>query len=702
MRYLRPLQAFVLGAVLLSIVACTQKGGGPTPTPSPTPPPSSSVTADAFLRFWEDGRYSEMYDLLASSAQAKISRQDFIDRYEAIAEEATITGVDSVFEPSLDPAAAELPFSVTISTAFFGDIAQTNTMRLVKESRGGHEDWRVLWDPSLIFSELDDRSLVHFFTHVPRRGAIYDRNGTPLALDGQVHVVGVVNELIDDKEALIPPLAEKLGIPEEKIRETLEAGLPPYYFLPLKTLPYGTPPEELQPFEAMEGVVVRPQFQRVYPQGTLAAHTIGYLAEVTAEQLEELAAEGYRPGDMVGAAGLEAYFQEELAGERGGTLATITPEGTISHVIKKIETKPGLDVHLALDVNVQRVAESALGDREGSIIVMDPIDNSVLAIASHPTLDPNDFVAGLSTEVYQRLASDPREPFFHRAVQATYPPGSTFKVVTMAAGLERGGFTTSSTLPCTPQWYGLGAENVKRNWQTVDRGPLTLAQGLMASCNPVFYEVALTLDLIDPEILPAFASAFGFGQPTGIVGLEEAQGVAPGPEWKMEQYGEPWYSGDSVNMGIGQGFLLVTPLQLANMYSAVARTGVLRTPLLVQRLASTDGATVQEFSAEEINPLPVSQATLDAIHEGLTLVIASPSGTAYSTFLGSSVAAAGKSGTAEDIIYQDHVFFVASAPRDDPSLVALVALDEGHSGSLEAGPMVRRVLEAYLTGATGG
>lgn len=701
LRYLRPWQALFLAVILLPVAACNQgNGGGPTPTP--TPMPSSSVTADAFLHFWEEGRYSEMYDLLAPSAQAKISRKKFIERYEAIAEEATITSVSTVFEPSPDPTAAELSFSVTISTSFFGDITQTNKMGLISESQDDQRRWGILWEPSLIFSELDDRSLVHFFTDVPQRGAIYDRNGGRLALDGQVQVIGVVKELIDDKEALIPSLAEKLEMPEEKIRETLEADLPSYYFLPLKTMPYGTSSEELQPFYAMEGVVVRPQFQRVYPQGTLAAHTIGYLSEVTAEQLEELAGQGYRPGDLVGAAGLEAYFQEELAGERGGTLATITPEGTISRVIKKKEAKPGLDIHLTLDVDVQREAEVALGDREGSIIVMDPIDNSVLAIASHPTLDPNDFVNGLSAEAYQRLVSDPREPFFHRAAQATYPPGSTFKVVTMAAGLERGGYTTASTIPCTPAWYGLGAENVKHNWQTVDRGPLTLAQGLMASCNPVFYEVALTLDLTDPEILPSFASAFGFGQPTGTVGLDEAQGVAPGPTWKAEQYGEPWYSGDSVNMGIGQGFLLVTPLQLTNMYSAVARTGVLRTPLLVQRLASADGTTVEEFTAEEINPLPVSQATLDAIHQGLTLVIADPGGTAYSTFLGSSVAAAGKSGTAEDIIYQDHVFFVAYAPRDDPSIVALVALDEGQSGSLEAGPMVRRVMEAYLTGATGG
>jgi penicillin-binding protein 2 len=675
--------------------ACAQEEEAP---PSPTPTPSSSSVAEEFFGLWQEGSYSEMYDLLASSAQAEISRQDFVARYQAIAEEASISGVSYLFQPSPDPDASELPFSVTISTAFFGDIAQMNTMKLVKEGQDSQERWRILWSPSLIFRELTGSSLVHFFTDVPQRGAIYDRNGIPLALDGRVHVVGAVPGLIKDKEALISTLAEKLEMEEEKIQEEVEADVPSYYFIPLKTLPYGTPDEVIQPFYQIEGVVVRSQLQRAYPQGSLAGHTLGYLMEVSQEQLEELAGEGYRAGDMVGAAGLEAYFQEELAGQRGGTLAIITPEGTISHVLAKKEASPGRDIHLTIDVNVQREAEAALGDRAGSIVVMDPVDNSILAIASHPTINPNDFIDGLSAEVFQQLASDPREPFFHRAVLATTAPGSTFKVVTMAAGLEKGGYTASSTLPCSPVWYGLGSENPMPNWQSVDRGPLTLGQGLMASCNTVFYEVGLTLDHTDPEILPSFAAAFGFGRTSGLIGLEEAEGVAAGPAWKLEQWEEPWYSGDSVNMSIGQGFLLITPLQLANMYSTIAVSGILRTPLLVQRIASADGVVSQEFAVAEINPLPASQATLQAIRDGLTLVIADPGGTAYSTFLGSSVAAAGKSGTAEDIVFQDHVFFVAYAPRDNPAIVVLVALDEGQSGSLEAGPMVRHVLEAHLAG----
>lgn len=690
------LAVFLLPATL-AFAACTAEEGAP---PSPTPTPSSSSVAEEFLALWQEGRYSQMYDLLAASAQAEISREDFVARYQAIAEEATISGVSYLFEASPDADATELPFSVTISTAFFGDIAQVNTMDLVKEGEGSQERWRILWSPSLIFRELTGASLVHFFTDVPQRGAIYDRHGNPLALDGRVHVVGAVPGLIKDKEALISTLAERLEMAEEKIREKVEADVPSYYFIPLKTLPYGTPDEAVQPFREMsdEGVVVRSQLERAYPYGSLAGHTLGYLMEVSEEQLEELAGQGYRAGDMVGAAGLEAYFQEELAGQRGGTLAIITPEGTISHALAKKESTPGRDIHLTIDIDVQRKAEEALGDREGSIVVMNPVDNSILAIASHPTIDPNDFIDGLSAEVFQSLTSDPRQPFFHRAVLATTAPGSTFKVVTMAAGLEKGGYSASSTLSCSPVWYGLGPETPMPNWQSVDRGPLTMGQGLMASCNTVFYEVGLTLDGIDAEILPSFAAAFGFGKPSGVVGLEEAQGVAAGPAWKQEQVGEPWYSGDSVNMSIGQGFLLTTPLQLANMYSTIAGSGILRTPLLVQRIASADGVVSQDFTAAEINPLPASQATLQAIRDGLTLVIADPGGTAYSTFLGSSVAAAGKSGTAEDIIFQDHVFFVAYAPRDYPTIVVLVALDEGQSGSLEAGPMVRRVLEAYLTG----
>jgi penicillin-binding protein 2 len=652
-----------------------------------------------------------MYDLISVAAQGEIDKVTFVDRYEAIVEEATITGIDYEMGTLVSADGDEMPVTITISTSFFGDIVQENTIPLVKDtvtlatspgdSPESREEWRVSWSPSLIFGELDDRSLVHFFPRVPRRGSIFDRNGVELALDGEVSAIGIVPDLITDPEATISVLTTILGLPESEVRALVETDLPSYYFVPVMTLPFGTPQEEVQKLRDLVdlGVLVQENTLRIYPQGSLAAHLLGYVAEVTADQLEELSARGYEAGDLIGAFGLERQSDALLAGERGATLATITPEGTVGSTIAERAAKPGNDIYLSIDIDVQRATETLLGERVGSAVVMDPRDNSVLALASYPRFDPNAFIRGLTVAEFDSIIDDERKPLLHRPLLATYPPGSTFKVVTMAAGLEQGGFSTGSTIQCSPVWTGLGPDFPKNNWQTVDRGFLTPAEGLMASCNPVFYEMALELDHVDPDILPEFARAFGFGQPTGIDSLDEAPGVAPGPQWKEEALGEPWFSGDSVNMGIGQGFLAVTPLQITNMYSAIASDGVLRAPLLIQRTVVPGTSSAQEFTAAEINQLPISASTLEAIRHGLTLVTQSPGGTSYSVFTGANLDTAGKSGTAEDLAFgADHVFFVAYANRAAPSIVALVALEEGESGSREAGPIVRGILESYLNG----
>ena len=222
----------------------------------------------------------------------------------------------------------------------------------------------------------------------------------------------------------------------------------------------------------------------------------------------------------------------------------------------------------------------------------------------------------------------------------------------------------------------------------------------MASCNPVFFELAKGADEHDEYALPNMARSFGYGQPTGIKGLEEAAGIVPDPKWKEENIGEPWYRGDAVNMGIGQGYVTATPLQIANAYSVVASGAGLRKPLLVRKITELGGVLSQDFTAEQVGPLPFSQDTLGAIREGLGLVIHSSGGTSAAQWAGSSVDAAGKSGTAEDIGFgSDHVFFVAYANRGEPTALVLAALETGESGSREAAPMVRRILEAYIGGA---
>ena len=713
-----------LAALALLAAACGGGGaeGGPTEAPD-----SPEDAAKRFLSLWTEDKFAEMYSLLSAESRTTVDEQKFVDRYTAIKEEARIDEIE--YELGVEPSAQQLatpesvekdseagesddvPFTVTFHTSFFGDITQENAIPLVKEpvevaSTAGQSPqtrdlWRVQWRPSLYFKELDDRSLVHFFVDVPRRGTIYDRNGKPMAVDATLSVVGIVPDLVTDKEAVISRLAAAVGVSEADVRAAVETTLPSYYFIPVKSLPYGTPPEDLIRFNDLVdlGVVVREKVQRVYPHGSAAAHTLGYLTEITEEELEGLAPRGFISGDLIGAYGIEGEKDEVLAGERGALLATLTPEGSISREITEKPAVPGKDIHLTIDIDVQLNAEKQLGDRVGSIVAMDPRDNSVLALATYPRFDPNEFITGLSAEKYNSLVNDPREPFLHRPLLATYPPGSTFKVVTAAAGLERGGFGAGATFHCVPVWTRLGEDFAQKNWQTTDRGWLTVAEGLMASCNPVFFDIAATIDPIDENILPQFARAFGYGALTGINALDEAPGVVPDAKWKEENIGDYWYTGDAVNMAIGQGFVTVTPLQIANAYSAIASSGLLRKPLLIRSIGEPGGAAIQEFAAETIAPLPVSAGTLDIIRQGLTLVTHSTGGTSYRVFAGSSVDAAGKSGTSEDISYgANHVFFIAYANRGDPSIVALAALETGESGSGEAGPMVRRILEGYISG----
>jgi len=700
------MRRFVLFLVPLAIIAAACSTAGTSdPSDDPTDPPKNAEeAAERFLTLWQDQRYDDMYDLLSADSRLDIDSETFVGRYEAIAEEATIVGLDYDVLPKVSSEIEELRYTITIHTTFFGDIVETNSIPLIREevfnSAGESEgdSWRVRWTPSVILSQLDDRSLVNFFTRVPRRGAIYDRNGNELAVDGKLAVVGIVPDLITDNEQVISALVESLELPEAQIRAEVVADVPSYYFVPIATLPFGTPDSDIEKFRALVdlGIVVREETQRVYPNGSLAAHVIGYMTEVTADQLEDLADEGFVAGDKIGAAGLESQLDDLLGGERGGLLATVTPEGTIAAEIAQKPAVAGKDVHLCLDIDVQRNAEEALGERVGSIVALDPRDNCLLAMASFPRFDPNAFYRGLTQTEADALFSDVDQPFLHRPLLAQYPPGSTFKVVTVAAGLERGGVSPSDTFHCRPVWDELGDDFAQRNWQSIDRGFLTPSEGLMASCNPVFFDLAKILDETDEDILPEMARAFGFGAITGV-GLEEAEGLVPDAEWKGENIGDFWYTGDAVNMSIGQGFMLATPIQLANMYSAIASTGILRQPLLIKGIGEPGLAVTEEREAEEIGPLPVSQSTLDAIRLGLTLVTQSTGGTSYQAWLGSSVDAAGKSGTAEDTAFgADHVFFVAYANRGDPSIIALAALEEGVSGSAEAAPMVRAILESYI------
>jgi penicillin-binding protein 2 len=340
----------------------------------------------------------------------------------------------------------------------------------------------------------------------------------------------------------------------------------------------------------------------------------------------------------------------------------------------------GQDLILELHAATQRRAFDSLAaaGRSGSVVVMDPRDNALRAIASTPGFDPNRFVIGLSDAEWQELNSEAR-PLMLRATESAYPTGSIFKIVTMAAGMEHGGFTPSRTFDCGLNWNGLPGQTL-HNWEA--QGTLSLTQALTQSCNPAFYEIGLALDGLDPTLLPAMATTFGLGRVTHAAGLHEVAGTLPTPAWKQQQLRQPWTSGDSVNLAIGQGYLLATPLQMANAYAALARGDAVMPPRLLADAPAQPGGQ-----------LNLSQSTRAAILEGMKRVTSPPRGTAAYAFQGERLPIAAKTGSAENENPDAHAWFVGFTPPEGASLLVLVMVEGGQQGGAVAAPIARQIID---------
>ena len=639
-------------------------------------------------------RFEDAYRLVSLEVRETISAEQFAERYRDIWDEVTVQALTWSVVPPPGENVAGVEVTLHYETAFFGPFEE----RVFAPTRR-QPNWVVDWSPDLVFAGLGERGfLIHRFIDTPERGDIRDRNGVALATKGEVAVIGISRELVTDDDAVIETFVERFNLDEETARNLFYQDVPQYFFIPLVRLQYDSDPALVQEFEQMaeRGILVQRETRRIYPQGTLAAHVIGFLAEINAGELETLAAVGYQSGDLVGRDGAEVIFEPQLAGTRGGRLTILSPDG---RVVREIATRPAVaaqDVWLTIDARVQRVAELALGDRPGAVVVMDPRNAEILGMASFPTFEPDAFVRGLTEEEFSLYFDDPLLPFVNRPAERLYPPGSTFKVVTEAAALEVGGYAPDTRISCPAVWDGLGLDNLKVNWKEDDRGDLTLNQALAESCNTVFYQVGVALHELDEDILTQFSAGFGFGLPTGIIGVREEAGVNPGPEWKRIQRNDFWYTGDTVNLSIGQGFLLATPLQITNAYAALASDGILRTPVAVLAFRTPEGEVTQTFATAPLGVLPVSAETLAVVRTGMRDVIASRLGTGWLPFRGTPLLAAGKSGTAEDLDEQSHALFVAYANTPDPRLVVTVVLDDGESGADEAGPIARQILEVTL------
>ena len=703
-------------------------------------PPSARFAVQSFFHLIATGDLRSAYQRTSTETRERITVQAFEQRYRDIWLEATIGGFSWEVVAQQDENAASHEVILRYQTTFFGEIEEIVQARTLRQPH-----WVVDWTPDLIFSSLGSPGfLIHTRIETPARGQILDRNGVVLAGETEIVSVGISWDDITDEEFVLRFFTERIGANEEEVRARMYQDLPSYQFIKVVELPLNTAQEVIDEFEqlASQGILLSRETRRFYPYGALATHVIGYLQEINPEELAAWFVEGYRAGDWVGRDGIEQSFERALAGRRGGSLLVVDP---IGRPVREIITRapiPGADIRLTLDIRVQELAEAALGEESGAVVAIDPRSGHILAMASYPRIDPNTIVDGVTQEEYETYFFDERQPFINRAVEQLYAPASTFKAVTLAAALEGGGYEITDRISCPAQWMKVGDQPL-RNWKDVDQGRLTLSQALAESCNTVFFEVGLSLDRVDERLLPSVASGFGFGQPTGILGLNEESGVNPGPDWKNEHYNEAWFTGDTLNMSIGQGFVAVTVLQMANAYAALATNGVVSTPIIAQSI-EPHGRPPEVIDRRSISVLPVSADTLEQLQAALRTTISQPYGTGFYVFQGSVLRAAGKSGTSEDQIVEsdaqadigdeeseqdeeidvelnseqtgqdeseesadeaddeegeqslNHVWFTGWANFEEPRLVVTVVLDNAKSGSDDAGPLVRQVLEGAL------
>jgi penicillin-binding protein 2 len=663
----------------------------PMPTLTPTPLPSADGAALAFLSAWSAGDYQTMYNLLVDSDRLNASSDQFRARYVNALREATATAIRTEIRSLLHEGTRALAgFRGEWQTTLFGPLEFENTMTLRWESGG----WKVDWSPALILPQLGDNLKLVFLDRTPLRGNIYDQGGLGLAVDGQVVTIGVVPVWIEDEAMVIASLSSITDVAPEVIQDKI-ANSQPDWFVPIADVSSEVSINNDDALSSLVGVTRRERSIRVYKAGDLAAHLVGYLGTIPPDELDAWQSRGYRGDELVGRAGVEGWGEPYLAGRRGGRLVTLTEHNEEVALVAETTSRPGGSIHLTIDKGFQADVERILGQRPGAIVVLDPNTGFVLAIASYSSFDPNLFATGVDPKTWADLSTNPHRPLVGRGTQGAYPPGSVFKIVTMAAAMQELGFAADTPFVCTGTWDRLGDEFVKTCWLETGHGRINLQDGLTRSCDVVFYDVGLALHNVDPQLLPDMARAFGLGTATGIAGVEETAGLVPDPAWKLAQKAESWFPGDSVNLSIGQSYLLSSPLQIANMLAAVGNGGTLYRPQLVRRIVEPIGPE-QVNQPEVLTRLSISPEHLAVIRRGLEGVVSGPHGTAREAFEGMAFTAAGKTGTAETGQEKPHAWFSGYAPADAPQIAVAVLLEHAGEGSEQAAPLFRQVVEAYF------
>lgn len=534
------------------------------------------------------------------------------------------------------------------------------------------------------YLKLSKNNVIRIIPIDAPRGRIFDRNGKVVVTDRVSFDVAVVYQELRDRARFFALLADIAGIARPDAAAALEkARLRPY--APVTVVEDIAKDKAIALEEAsvdVRGLVIETSSRRSYLYNDVASHIVGYLSEVSEEELEGLREYGYRPGDLIGRDGLEKQYDMYLAGADGGMQIQVDNRGRQKKVLGFKEPSSGKDLYLSLDMVLQSACDRLLGDKTGAVIAMDPRTGDILALASHPAFDPNLFVtAGTSDERMKLITDTKGRPLSNRAISASYPPGSVFKVVTASGALETDRISPETTYVCNGS-LSLGAASFDC-WKADGHGPQNVTDALMNSCNVFFYNAGR---IEGGDTLETYARAFGFGRVTGIDLPDEVRGVVPGKMWKRLHRREEWYEGDSINYSIGQGYLLTTPIQVLTMMAAVANGGYLVRPHIVKQIGTR---VVAGVTAKQIG---LKDRTLRVIKEGLYNAINRSEGTAKRARI-DGVAIAGKTGTAQTPHGRTHGWFAGFAPYRNPRLCLVVFLEHGGKGGLEPAEIAKGVFE---------
>ena len=518
---------------------------------------------------------------------------------------------------------------------------------------------------------------------LPPRGNIYDAGGVPLAVNVRTFdIKGYPMDIAKDEDFdRISALFVRHGIPmtPESLRESVEKQyVAPYRAVSVATnLTLAQISDLVMDPDFSRELFPSPVWRRIYPAGSLVAHVMGYVGEITRDELEEQRDLYYQGGDIVGKSGVEAVYEEELRGVVGDQVVEVDSRGRRLRDVNYNDPQRGNDLRLTLDLAAQREATRLMEGKKGALVAMNVNDGSVLVFCSVPTFDPNPLTWGISAKEWSGLLNDKDRPMMNRVISGAYPPGSTFKVVTGSAILMEHVATTASTTFC-PGYFTLGnPPHTYRCWKRSGHGTENIYGALRDSCDVYFYEMSVKLGI---DKLTKWCSQYGVGEKTGIDLPGESRGNIAGREWKRARFKEGWYQGDTVNYSIGQGFLLMTPLQLARVYAAVANGG----KLVVPRLNAAKPVEYTEVG--------VSKANLDVIRKGIYDVVHSGTGRRAGAY---GIEIAGKTGTAQNSHGEDHAWFAGYAPANKPKYVAVALVEGGGAGSSVAGPLVGQMLK-YL------